>query len=81
MFEHLNSLEFQGIFLNSKEWYMLTQLKRIFEVFVKPSIKLQGQVYITLPKSLLYIYQIYNNLDDLTRNFKRQSQQRGDLVS
>jgi len=75
------NIDYNRIFLNDRDWFILSQLIRIFEVFIKPTIKLQGQVYITLPKALLYIYQIYNKLEGLVRNFRSQIASNIDLVS
>jgi hypothetical protein len=50
-------------------------------VFSKPSIKLQGQIYTTLPLGLLYIYLIYNNLNNLIEEYKRKLNRDPDLVS
>jgi hypothetical protein len=47
---------FKSLFLTEKEFTELSDLKNIFEIFVKPSVKLQGQVYITLNRGLIYIY-------------------------
>lgn len=64
-----SNTEFKSIFFSNSDWVEIGQLKRIFEVFVKPSIKLQGQVYITISEGLLYIYQIYNKLEGLNSDF------------
>ena len=48
--------EFKRFFIKPKEWQVIEWLQQIFEVFVKPSVKLQGQVYVTLSSALLYVY-------------------------
>ena len=55
--------EFKNNTLTETEWATLIELKAIFEIFVKPTIKLQGEIYTTLNKSLLFIYQIFNKLE------------------
>ena len=62
--------EYLQIFFKEVDWFILTELKKIFEIFIKASIKLQGEVYTTLPKALLYIYQIYNKLTAIYRNYQ-----------
>ena len=61
--------EYKRVFLTSDQWHYIEDLIKVFQVFLKPSIKLQGQAYITLPKGLLYIYQIYKKLKDLKDDF------------
>jgi hypothetical protein len=67
-----SSEEFNNHYLNSNDWFLINKLKAILEVFLKPSIKLQGEIYVTLPKGLLYIYQIYNKLNTLKDTFEIQ---------
>lgn len=55
--------EFKNNALTETEWATLIELKAIFEIFVKPTIKLQGEIYTTLNKTLLFIYQIFNKLE------------------
>jgi len=62
--------EFKRYFLTDTDFDELYELKLIFEVFFKPTIKLQGQLYTTLNIGLLYIYQIYNKLEALLYNYK-----------
>lgn len=73
--------EFKRIFFNPKEWLIISYLKQIFKVFVKPSIKLQGQLYITLSTALLYIYQIFNKLEGLIETFNKEIEKNPLLVS
>ena len=73
--------EFHDIFLSSTDWIIVEELRNLFNIFVKPSVKLQGEVYVTLPKGLLYIYQIYNNLEAFINKVERKIQEREDLVS
>jgi hypothetical protein len=67
--------EFQEISLEDNEWDYLIYLKVLFEVFLKPSIRLQGQLYTTLSDSLLFIYIIYKNLNKLQQVYLRKIQQ------
>jgi hypothetical protein len=62
--------EYKKVALRSIDWLVINTLVEILEVFVKPSIKLQGQVYITLPNALLYIFNIYNKLYKLIQKLK-----------
>jgi len=62
--------EFKRHFLTDNEFNELNELKSIFEIFVKPTDKLQGQLYTTLNITLLYVYQIYNKLEKLINNYK-----------
>ena len=64
--------DFKRYFLSDNEFEELIELKKIFEVFIKPTTKLQGELYITLNITLLYIYQIYNKLDNLINIYKSQ---------
>ena len=50
----------------------MDELKNIFEIFVKLLVKLQGQIYTTLNRGLIYIYILYKNLNDLKVKFERQ---------
>jgi hypothetical protein len=61
--------------------FILLQILKTFKVFSKPSIKLQGQIYTTLPLGLLYIYSIYNNLNNLIKKYKRKINRDPNLVS
>ena len=71
---------FKKIALSKADFLALKELERIFIIFLKPSIKLQAQLYITLPKSLLYIYKIFNKLEALNEEFIRESK-KPNLVS
>lgn len=62
--------EFKNISFSSMEWYIIQQLINIFEIFVILSIYLQGELYTILLLTLLYIYQIYDKLEDLIDNFE-----------
>ena len=66
--------EFQQLILNNTEWEILHELSLIFEVFVKPTTKLQGQIYTTLNHTLLYIYKIYSKLHSLMKTYKAKAQ-------
>lgn len=61
--------EYKAIFFTDREWGFLTHLKEIFEVFNKPSIRLQSELYISLNKGLLYIYTIFEKLGELASNY------------
>ncbi|KAG5654804.1 hypothetical protein KAF25_002876 [Fusarium avenaceum] len=65
--------EFLRIGLTSPDWEALTHLKSIFELFKKPLIKLQGQVYTTISIGLLYIFQLLKNLQNLQQSFELRS--------
>ena len=56
--------KFKQIYLNFINQYTVKQLTKLFKIFVKLLVKLQGEVYTTLLKALLYIYKIYNDLKD-----------------
>jgi hypothetical protein len=62
--------EFKELIMKNNEWEILIELRNIFEIFVKPTIKLQGQIYTTLNHSLLYIYKIYNKLNNFINLYK-----------
>jgi hypothetical protein len=66
-----NNKEFKLLMLTNTDWKALIQLYRIFNVFVKPSIELQGQFYTTLNKSLLYAYKVHDKLNDLVRELQQ----------
>jgi hypothetical protein len=53
--KNTTSKEYKRYILSSNEFDKLEELKSIFEVFLKPTIKLQSQSYITL-NIRLYIY-------------------------
>ena len=63
--------DFKQHMLTKTDWLQLKELKSIFKVFLKPTIKLQSQIYTTLNYSLLYIYQIYKKLDNLINIYKQ----------
>jgi hypothetical protein len=73
--------EYTSLFFNKEEWYIINELLEIFQVFVKPSIKLQGQVYITINKAILYIYQIYSKLELILEEYISKIQENENLVS
>ena len=73
--KNISHLEFQQIAFNASDWFVIEHLIKIFEIFVKPSTKLQGETYVTLSTALLYIYKIYADLDTLYRLFITQSSQ------
>ena len=60
----ITNKEFKNNTLIETEWNILEELKAIFEIFVKPTIKLQGEIYTTLNKSFLLIYQIFTKLEN-----------------
>ena len=64
--------DFKRYFLTDDEFNELNELKRIFEIFVKPTTSLQSELSITLNFTLLYIYQIYNKLDNLITLYKNR---------
>ena len=64
--------EFKKYFLTDTEFEDLNDLQRIFDVFYKPTTRLQGEYYTTLPFTLLYIFQIYTKLDLLITTFKNR---------
>ena len=68
-------IEFRNIAFNLIDWFIIKNLIKIFEIFVKPLVKLQGQIYITLLIALIYIYKIFSEL------FERQSNQNTPWVS
>ena len=57
------NIEFKKYTLTNTDWEALQELANIFIIFISPTIKLQGQIYTTINKSLLFIYQIYNKLE------------------
>jgi hypothetical protein len=61
--------EIKDNILSDLEWQALKLIKLVLEVFLRPSTRLEGQLYITLPESLLYIYSIYNKLEKLKLDF------------
>jgi hypothetical protein len=63
VYRFITNTEFKNIYLNSVDWFTIQQLRNLFNIFVKPLVKLQAEVYTTLPKSLLYIYKIYIDLE------------------
>jgi hypothetical protein len=64
--------EYTRIKLNDYDLFIIERLRLIFEVFSKPIIKLQGQIYTTIPKALLYIANIYRKLEDLGKRFDKE---------
>ena len=50
--------EYKRYFLTDNEFEELNELKIIFEVFLKPTTILQGQLYTTLNITFFYIYRI-----------------------
>jgi hypothetical protein len=67
--KNTQNLEFIKVFPNTEEWEELANLKRIFYIFYKPSIKLQGSTYTTLLQALFYIYLIFKDLESLQEEF------------
>ena len=54
--------DYKKVALNATNWLIVKNLTSILKIFVKPSIRLQGQLYTTLPMALLDIYLISNKL-------------------
>ena len=68
--KNITNVEFQRHSLNNKEWDSILGLINIFEIFVKPTTKLQSQTYTISNEGLLYIYQIYNKLETIISTLK-----------
>ena len=49
-----------------RDFQYLNILKKIFKIFVEPSVELQGQVYTTINLAFLYIYDIYKSLKEIS---------------
>ena len=79
--KNTSHIEYKSIAFNSSDWFIIKNLIKIFEIFVKPSVKLQGQVYITLSTALIYIFKIYRELFTLKELFERLATQNDQLVS
>lgn len=71
--KNISNIEFETIALSELDWEALKELQEIFEVFIKASTKLQAQLYITVPKGLLYIYQIFKSLISLLERFSKEA--------
>ena len=54
-----------------KDFQYLNILKKIFEIFVEPSVELQGQVYTIINLAFLYIYDIYKSLKEILIEISR----------
>ena len=50
--------------ITEKEFKYLSIIKEVFKIFYYPSVNLQGEAYTTLNEGLLYIYDIYKQLDN-----------------
>lgn len=61
--------EFKDLFLTDDEWLFIIEAIRILQVFYKPSIRLQGEVYITLSNALLDIHNVSNKLTALKHEY------------
>ncbi len=48
--------KFKKYFLTDSEFKDLNDLQHIFDVFYKPTTRLQSEYYTTLPLTLLYIF-------------------------
>jgi hypothetical protein len=70
-----NNIEFKRIGFSISDWEALPHLKSISELFKKPIIKLQGEVYTTMSLGLLYIFQLLENLKTLKQTFDLQANQ------
>ena len=64
--------EFKEIFIQDEEWAIIEELLRIFRVFYKPTVRLQGEAYITLSSTLLDIYSIFKKLNALKSEYNRR---------
>ena len=73
--------EYLSIALTDLDWFIIKNLIKIFEVFVRPSVKLQGEIYVTLPTALVYIYKVYTELSTLKEYFARQATRDPSAVS
>ena len=54
--------DYKKVALNATNWLIVKNLTLILKIFVKPLIRLQSQLYTTLPIALLDIYSIFNKL-------------------
>ena len=81
VFRNTINEEYKKIFFNTADWFLITELNRIFEIFYNPSVKLQGEIYTTNSLTLLYIYQIYKHLNELISNYERQIEISPELIS
>jgi hypothetical protein len=73
IFKNSTNKEVKKVAFSNNDWIALRQLENIFLPFLKASIQLQGQFYTTIPYSLLYIYQLYNKLEELPDSFQEKS--------
>ena len=78
---HIAHRKYLSIALTTPNWFIIKNLIKIFEVFVRPSVKLQGEIYVTLPTTLVYIYKVYTELSTLKAYFAREAARDPDAVS
>jgi hypothetical protein len=69
LFLNSKNLDIKEIAFSELDWLIIAKLKSLFQVFLKPSERLQGQLYITLSETLLYIYTIYNKLTSKEKEY------------
>jgi hypothetical protein len=81
IFRNTMNKEYKKIFPTSVEWLTLQQLEKLFLVLVKPTLRLQSEYYTNINKALLFVYQIYNQLEGLITDFESEAQEEPDLVS
>lgn len=79
--KNTSNSDYKAIFLSEFEFTALEDLNRIFEIFVKPSIKLQAEFSTTSNRGILYIYSIYNKLEKLILIFKEKIRENEYFVS
>lgn len=72
--------EFKEIFIQDDEWAIIEELLRIFQVFYKPTVRLQGEAYITLSNTLLDIYSIFKKLNALKSEYNRRQRSSVSLI-
>ena len=50
--KNMENDEFKELIMKNNKWEILIKLHNIFKIFIKPTIKLQNQIYTTLNHSL-----------------------------
>jgi hypothetical protein len=67
--KNTDNIEYKEL-INPKEFETLEYILKVFEVFIKPTTKLQAELYITSNTAILLIYKLINTLITLKIEFR-----------
>lgn len=73
--------EYKKNWLDELDWMALKEIKKILEVLLEPSIRLQSDYYININKGFLFIYSIFSKYEGYINSYNYRISQQDPLVS